>query len=50
MNGMNGIKQTKLSLRDLEAEVYQVSNILRAGFLEKVYHRALQKELTLRGI
>ena len=54
MNGMNGIKQTKLSLKDLEAEVigaaYEVSNILGAGFLEKVYHRALQKELTLRGI
>jgi GxxExxY protein len=29
---------------------YEVSNILGAGFLEKVYERALAKELSLRGI
>jgi len=29
---------------------YEVSNTLGAGFLEKVYERALAKELTLRGI
>jgi GxxExxY protein len=29
---------------------YEVSNTLGAGFLEKVYERALMKELTLRGI
>ena len=29
---------------------YEVSNTLGAGFLEKVYQRALSKELTLRGI
>jgi GxxExxY protein len=29
---------------------YEVSNTLGAGFLEKVYERALSKELTLRGI
>lgn len=30
--------------------VFEVSNILGAGFLEKVYERALLKELNLRGI
>ena len=30
--------------------VFEVSNILGAGFLEKVYERALVKELGLRGI
>src|ERR1700694_3094860 len=29
---------------------YEVSNTLGAGFLEKVYQRALAKELALRGI
>jgi GxxExxY protein len=29
---------------------YEVSNTLGAGFLEKVYERALIKELVLRGI
>ena len=42
MNGMNGVKKTKLSLKDLEAEVigaaYEVSNILGAGFLEMSMH------------
>src|SRR6476646_1457480 len=30
--------------------IYEVSNHLGAGFLEKVYERALVRELTLRGI
>jgi GxxExxY protein len=30
--------------------VFEVSNTLGAGFLEKVYHRALVRELGLRGI
>jgi GxxExxY protein len=30
--------------------VYEVSNVLEAGFLEKVYERALLKELRARGI
>jgi GxxExxY protein len=30
--------------------VFEVSNTLGAGFLEKVYQRALLRELTLRGI
>ncbi len=29
---------------------YEVSNVLGAGFLEKVYERALIRELTLRGL
>ena len=32
------------------AAVFEVSNTLGAGFLEKVYERALLKELSLRGI
>ncbi len=30
--------------------IYEVSNILGAGFLEKVYERALVRELVLRGL
>jgi GxxExxY protein len=30
--------------------VFEVSNTLGAGFLEKLYERALLRELTLRGI
>ena len=29
---------------------YEVSNVLGTGFLEKVYERALARELTLRGL
>jgi len=29
---------------------YEVANVLGAGFLEKVYERALLKELALRGL
>src|SRR5712671_36367 len=29
---------------------YEVSNLLGAGFVEKVYERALLQELTLRGV
>ncbi|MGA2713092.1 MAG: GxxExxY protein [Bryobacteraceae bacterium] len=29
---------------------YEVSNVLGAGFLEKVYERALARELALRGL
>src|SRR5205814_17444 len=32
------------------AAVFEVSNTLGAGFLEKVYERALMKELRLRGM
>ena len=29
---------------------YEVSNVLGAGFLEKVYERALMEEISLRGL
>ena len=29
---------------------YEVANVLGAGFLEKVYERALTRELALRGL
>jgi GxxExxY protein len=29
---------------------YEVSNVLGAGFLEKIYERALMEELTMRGV
>jgi GxxExxY protein len=29
---------------------FEVANVLGCGFLEKVYHRALIQELTLRGL
>ena len=32
------------------AAVFEVSNTLGAGFLEKAYHRALLHELHLRGV
>lgn len=32
------------------AAVFEVSNTLGAGFLEKVYERALLRELSIRGI
>ncbi|MGA2878647.1 MAG: GxxExxY protein [Bryobacteraceae bacterium] len=38
-----------LTARVLSA-VFEVSNTLGSGFLEKVYERALLKELTMRGI
>jgi GxxExxY protein len=54
MNGMNGIKECGGSIEEIESRVigaaYEVSNVLGAGFLEKVYHRAMRKELALRGL
>ncbi len=51
MNGINAdsAEINALSERVLGA-VFEVSNTLGAGFLEKVYQRALLRELTLRGI
>jgi GxxExxY protein len=34
----------------VQGAVFEVSNTLGAGFLEKVYERALLRELALRGI
>jgi GxxExxY protein len=46
---MNADKLDSLTERVLEA-VFEVTNTLGAGFLEKVYQRALLGELGLRGI
>jgi GxxExxY protein len=49
---MNGIKadiEDSVSERVIGA-VFEVSNTLGAGFLEKVYERALVRELGLRGL
>lgn len=48
MNADNTFLDT-LTARVLNA-VFEVSNTLGAGFLEKVYQRALLRELILRGI
>ena len=37
-------------IHDVIGAVYEVSNVLGAGFLEKVYSRALARELRARGI
>ncbi|HEY3824828.1 MAG TPA: GxxExxY protein [Bryobacteraceae bacterium] len=44
----NGLKD-ELSERVIAA-VFEVSNTLGAGFLEKVYERALVRELEIRGV
>lgn len=51
MNGMNA-DNTDLNLlsEKVLAAVFEVSNTLGAGFLERVYRRALLRELHLRGI
>lgn len=49
MNRMNTDILADLTERVLAA-VFEVSNTLGAGFLEKVYERALLRELGLRGI
>jgi len=46
---MNTDQENTLTERVLGA-VFEVSNTLGAGFLEKVYQRALLRELGLRGI
>src|SRR5262245_64539411 len=42
--------ESNLLTESVLAAVFEVSNTLGAGFLEKVYERALAKELGLRGI
>ena len=46
---MNADSLDSLTERVLGA-IFEVSNTLGAGFLEKVYQRALLRELGLRGI
>lgn len=40
----------ELLIHDVIGAVYEVSNVLGAGFLEKVYERALARELRSRGM
>ena len=54
---MNADEDTGRPYRDLDeltrlvlGAVFEVSNTLGAGFLEKVYERALLRELALRGL
>jgi GxxExxY protein len=48
---MNSDQQALNTLSEqVLSAVFEVSNTLGAGFLEKVYERALVRELTLRGI
>src|SRR6266496_1230145 len=49
MNANNNTDLNSLSEKVLGA-VFEVSNTLGAGYLEKVYQRALLRELSLRGI
>jgi GxxExxY protein len=37
-------------VREVVGAAYEVSNTLKCGFLEKVYERALVRELGLRGL
>jgi GxxExxY protein len=46
---MNANERESL-VKNVIGAVYEVSNVLGAGFLEKVYERALLKELRARGI
>jgi GxxExxY protein len=51
MNSPNADNADLSSLTEkVLAAVFEVSNTLGAGFLEKVYQRALLTELSLRGI
>lgn len=49
VSGMTTDLNEALSARVIGA-VFEVANVLGAGFLEKVYERALVKELRLRGM
>ena len=53
-NGASPESAERASLEALVETVigaaYEVSNVLGAGFLEKVYERALIQELSLRGV
>lgn len=46
----NGRESLNALLEAVVGAAYEVSNVLGPGFLEKLYERALVKELALRGI
>jgi len=43
-------KQEDAVIKAVIGAAYEVSNVLGAGFLEKVYERALTRELSARGL
>jgi GxxExxY protein len=47
---VNARESKDLLIEAVVGAAYEVSNVLGAGFLEKVYERALLRELTLRGL
>ena len=44
------LRRVESLIHEIIGAVYEVSNTLGAGFLEKVYERALAKELRARGL
>jgi GxxExxY protein len=44
------IRELDLLMKTVVGAAYEVSNVLGAGFLEKVYERALVQELVSRGL
>jgi GxxExxY protein len=46
----NAHESADLVLTAVVGAAYEVSNVLGAGFLEKVYEHALARELSLRGL
>jgi GxxExxY protein len=50
MNTDNGHRYLEPLTERVLGAIFEVSNTLGVGFLEKVYERALLRELTLRGI
>src|SRR5580658_10129447 len=49
-NLMHERDSTDFALEAVVGAAYEVSNVLGAGFMEKVYERALLSELALRGL
>jgi GxxExxY protein len=43
-------RELDVLVKTVVGAAYEVSNVLGAGFLEKVYERALVRELILRGL
>lgn len=43
-------EEVNLVTETVIAAAFEVSNVLGCGFLEKIYERALEKELGLRGV
>jgi len=46
----NEIESLDALVERVVGAIYEVANVLGAGFLEKVYERALLRELVLRGL